>query len=128
MKTRPSLACANAVALASPDTHASFFVKPAGTSRPLSTRTTAVDQAVLVPAASRPRARSTCWPLAQEVVSTTTPYGAVVSSGPTATPSTWNSTATTPEPLAAVADKVTMPARPSARFAGAVSVTVCGKG
>jgi hypothetical protein len=60
---RPSGACAKATALFSPVIHASSLVKPGGTVRLPPTRTVDVDHADTLPAASRARARTTCWPL-----------------------------------------------------------------
>ena len=61
-KIRPSAACANAVALARPVTQASLRSKPLGCATLPPNCTSAVDQAETLPAASRARARSTCWP------------------------------------------------------------------
>ena len=83
-------------------------------------RTVAVDQAESLPAASRARARSTCWPAANRLVSTLAAYGAVVSSLPIVIASIWNST---PATLSlAVAVTFSVPVSPLARSAGAVSV------
>src|SRR5205814_3847604 len=69
---------------------------------------TVVDVAVF-PAASRATAVSTCAPLAVVEVFQETEYGAVVSSAPSALPSSRNCTPATPTLSAAVAATVTVP-------------------
>ena len=61
-KSRPSGACANAVAFVRPATHAWFNVKPFGRAVLPPNWTSAVDHDETLPLVSVARARSTCWP------------------------------------------------------------------
>jgi hypothetical protein len=61
-KSRPSGACANAVALARPVIHASLRVKPAGCVTAPPKLTVALVHAETLPAASLARTRRTCCP------------------------------------------------------------------
>ena len=84
----------------------------AATSPPAATFATVAATAadvVWLPAASRARAVSVCEPLAVAVVFQLTEYGAVVSSAPSATPSSRNCTPATPTLSDAVAETVTVP-------------------
>ncbi len=80
---------------------------------------------VVLPAASRARAVSVCAPLGTVRLSQVSAYGAAVSSGPLAWPSTRNWTPVTPTLSAAEAATVTM-SLTSAMSAGEVIATVGG--
>src|SRR5215204_3794649 len=85
---------------------------------------TVTDTAALVvrlPAASRAIAVTACVPAAAVALSQLTEYGAVVSSPPRLTPSSWNWTPATPRSSLAVAATVTTP--DTAPADGVVSVT-----
>src|SRR5882672_5472623 len=75
----------------------------------LATVTVTGAEVVRLPAASRATAVMVCTPSLVLVVSKGIEYGAVVSSGPPLTPSSWNCTPTTPTLSAASAVTVTVP-------------------
>ncbi len=64
MNKRPSDACAIDVARVRPVTKISFFVKPLGTALLPPNCTVTVVHGEMLPAASRARARTMCWPAA----------------------------------------------------------------
>src|SRR6185436_724350 len=82
-----------------------------------------VAEVVWLPAASRARALSVCVPLLAEALFQLIEYGAVVSSAPSATPSSRNCTPTTPTLSLALAVTLTV-ALTVAPPAGALTLTV----
>jgi hypothetical protein len=118
-KMRPSGACAKVVGGPRPGTHVSLREKPAGRREAPPKVTVMRDHADDVAGRiARPGPRKMCWPCAYGKVSTATEYGGLVTSLPTLSPSTWNSTPTTPTLSDAVAVRVTVPFRFCVRSAG----------
>src|SRR6266850_7129515 len=87
------------------------------------TVTATVPDVVVLPAASRARADSVCAPFATVTVFQLSEYGAVVTSAPSAAPSSRNCTPATATLSDAVADTVTAAPETVAPAAGAVIAT-----